>query len=156
MTTIAAHPPTTFAQAFERAIHGARDRAAQRAAGIVMRTDIMPPIDESPARVVFRADEHPAFAAPAIPLGRLAALLAVDAERDRQDEAYPLDEGGFDAGVRLAVLTEEVGEVARVQCGMAWGAIGGSHARGRLREELVQVAAVAVRWIESLDVEAER
>ena len=60
MTTIAAHPPTTLAQAFERAIHGASDRAAQRAAGIVMRTDIMPPIEHSPARVVFRADEHPA------------------------------------------------------------------------------------------------
>lgn len=156
MTTLTTNPPVTLAQAFERAIHGATDRATRRAVGIVTRTDRMPPIDASPARVVFRADERPTDAAPAIPLRRLAALLAVDAERDRQDDAYPLDEGGFDPSVRLAVLTEEIGEVARVECGTAWGAIGGTHARERLREELVQVAAVAVRWIETLDAEAER
>lgn len=47
---------------------------------------------------------------------------------------------------KLPVLVEEVGEVARCLCDMAkdpeW--------REKLREELVQVAAVAVAWVEAL------
>lgn len=42
-------------------------------------------------------------------------------------------------GERLAVLAEEVGEVARAMQG-----------DGDLEEELIQVAAVAVAWVEGL------
>jgi hypothetical protein len=78
------------------------------------------------------------------------ALRAVTSERCRQVQlrtegripwscADPL----VSPGERLAVLVEEVGEVARaLNDGVG------------LRDELVQVAAVAVAWIEGLDAEA--
>jgi hypothetical protein len=80
-------------------------------------------------------------------------LRAVTAERLRQVQLKT--EGRFEHtcadpeatdGYRLTVLVEEVGEVAR--------AVLESDGRG-LREELVQVAAVAVAWIEGLDAEGE-
>lgn len=48
---------------------------------------------------------------------------------------------------RLAVLVEEVGEVARAVLGES-GAVSDG---GDLRRELVQVAAVATAWLEALD-----
>lgn len=45
--------------------------------------------------------------------------------------------------VRLGMLVEEVGEVAR--------AVQGGHDAGDLRTELTQVAAIAVAWLEGLD-----
>jgi hypothetical protein len=53
---------------------------------------------------------------------------------------------------RLAVLTEEVGEVAREL--NDWpdaspGSTAGAEATARLRAELVQVAAVCLAWLES-------
>lgn len=71
-------------------------------------------------------------------------LLHVSEERDRQDAKW----GGIpgierrDDHTYAAVLTEEVGEVCR-----AWL----ERDTTGLREELVQVAAVAVAWIEELD-----
>jgi NTP pyrophosphatase (non-canonical NTP hydrolase) len=50
--------------------------------------------------------------------------------------------------VRLRVLVEEVGEVAE-----AMGRPEDGNGTRDLRTELVQVAAVAVAWIEALDVE---
>lgn len=47
----------------------------------------------------------------------------------------------------LAILTEEVGEVAQAALHDVFG---GSHA-GTLRHELMQVAAVAVGWLECID-----
>ena len=63
--------------------------------------------------------------------------------------------GAMTDAEKLAVLTEEVGEVARevlTQDGrrLARDSIG---TRAALREELVQVAAVAVAWVEALDAE---
>lgn len=52
----------------------------------------------------------------------------------------------------LPVLTEEVGEVARVLCENELGNL--TDARVRLREELVQVAAMACAWIDAIDAEA--
>lgn len=70
----------------------------------------------------------------------------VAAERARQDELH----GGFgvegsilpgaDVGMKLAVLMEEVGEVAH--------AINERHGWVDLEAELLQVAAVAVAWVE--------
>jgi hypothetical protein len=49
-----------------------------------------------------------------------------------------------------AILSEEVGESAQEVLTLEWGEeAGGGH--GNLREELVQVAAVAVAWIEAID-----
>ena len=51
----------------------------------------------------------------------------------------------------LAVLGEEFGEVSRAVCEQIAGNI---ENRAHLRTELVQVAAVAVAWVERLDLEA--
>ncbi len=52
----------------------------------------------------------------------------------------------------LPVLVEEIGEVARVLCEMRHQANGkpGLVDRNNLREELVQVAAMATAWIRAL------
>lgn len=65
---------------------------------------------------------------------------------------------------RLRVLTEEVGEVARVLndrehkrsegASPFWLAEVDRTARAHLRSELIQVAAMAVSWIAALDGEA--
>lgn len=72
-----------------------------------------------------------------------SVLSAVRGERVRQDakwgeQSYKSDE------IWLATLTEEVGEVAREL-------LDNHDDADHLREELVQVAAVAVAWIEATD-----
>lgn len=76
-----------------------------------------------------------------------AVLKEVAAERERQhalwDGKHRWGEGDCSAdlpfGVKLAVLFEEVGEVARAVL---------DKSEGGLRTELIQVAAVAVAWAE--------
>ncbi len=63
-------------------------------------------------------------------------FMAISTERERQDRLHPDD---YPDGVFLAVLVEEVGEVAR-----AWL----EYEPKQLRTELVQVAAVCVRMLE--------
>jgi hypothetical protein len=75
----------------------------------------------------------------------------IDAERDRQLERWA-DVHRWGAGdcssrtvadpVKVMVLTEECGEVARAVL---------DHDDAGLRAELVQVAAVAVAWLEAHD-----
>ena len=75
-------------------------------------------------------------------------LIDVAAERLRQEGLKA--SGKFPAtcadpipdGAKLAILMEEVGEVAR--------AINDRQSRDELRAELVQVAAVAVAWLEAM------
>lgn len=75
---------------------------------------------------------------------RQRILWLIDAERNRQDAKW----GGIpgvdrrDDHTYAAVLTEEVGECCR-----AWL----ERDPASLRDELVQVAAVAVAWIEELE-----
>jgi len=64
----------------------------------------------------------------------LGALDEVWVERERQDALHPYD---VSDEVMLAVLVEEVGEVAKA---ITEGA--------GLRDEVVQVAAVAIKWLE--------
>lgn len=82
-----------------------------------------------------------------LPLPTAAVLFAVAAERERQNLKWGRTPGVWpdDAGVKLAVLTEEVGEVARGLLERA--------ALSDLKGELVQVAAVAVAWAEAIDTE---
>lgn len=69
-------------------------------------------------------------------------LFEVARERKRQEVLRDAGTiGSVDTdGQRLAVLVEEVGEVARAM----------NDGKG-LREELIQVAAVAVAWLEAID-----
>ncbi len=65
-------------------------------------------------------------------------------ERDYQDKKFNRAPHYWPAESeeKLAVLTEEVGEVAR--------AINDEQRKARLKRELVQVAATAVAWLEVL------
>jgi hypothetical protein len=80
-------------------------------------------------------------------IGRDQIYEAIDAERFRQ-ETLKL-EGKFKytcayklvPECKLAILAEEFGEVARAVC---------ENDNANLCEELVQVAAVCVAWLESL------
>ena len=85
-----------------------------------------------------------------IDTSRLRTLLDVSRERDYQDRLHPMPDG-FPASLRMAILAEEVGEVAAEVISMHLPKpYPADHAK-LLRAELVQVAAVAVRWIEALD-----
>lgn len=79
------------------------------------------------------------------------AYALIGAERDRQEEkwAHTHDWGQGSCSspdvaptVKAAVLTEECGEVARAVL---------DRKPDDLRDELVQVAAVAVGWLEGLE-----
>jgi hypothetical protein len=90
---------------------------------------------------------------------RTRAWLDVLNERGRQEDkcAEKRDEGldwhtpasgRLDGEKCLAILVEEVGEVARELCDAR---ADGREPGTNLRVELVQVAAVALAWIEGLD-----
>lgn len=78
-------------------------------------------------------------------------LSEVYKERVRQEDlkasgrfAYTCADTECTDGQALAILVEEVGEVARAMC----------EGKG-LRDELIQVAAVAVAWVARLDNKVE-
>lgn len=82
-------------------------------------------------------------------------ILDVLEERDRQEEMREAGrfkqtcaDPAMDPYVAVAVLGEEFGEVARAVLSAEGNANDGG---GDLRSELVQVAAVAVAWIEGID-----
>lgn len=64
-------------------------------------------------------------------------FMAISTERQRQDRLHPDDD--YPDSVFLAVLVEEVGEVARAML---------EGEPKQLRDELVQVAAVCIRRLE--------
>lgn len=75
---------------------------------------------------------------------RLNIYLEIEHERARQNAKFPNDWPTWrdTDGIKLAVLTKEIGEVAK--------AILEKDNRG-LYMELVQVAAVAVKWLEAIE-----
>ena len=83
-------------------------------------------------------------------MNRLDIYRLIDAERERQYTKWlkphawghgDCSSPNVDQAVKVAVLTEEVGEVARAVLDIQ---------PDQLRAELVQVAAVAVAFLESL------
>jgi NTP pyrophosphatase (non-canonical NTP hydrolase) len=87
----------------------------------------------------------------------LEILLQVRDERRRQDEKFGwfenpdslLPNGSEEK--RLAVLAEEFGEVARAVLERGFAESKDDHERweANLEEELIQVAAVAIAWLEA-------
>jgi len=75
------------------------------------------------------------------------AVDDVLAERRRQDSKWG-EQNHLDL-TWLAILTEEVGETAQEILTNQFGAVGNGH--GDLREEVVQVVAVALAWLEAID-----
>lgn len=71
-------------------------------------------------------------------------------ERNRQDRKWG-DQSGHRDEHWLAILTEEVGEVAKAMLG-ADGNGDISEADDEVTKELVQVAAVAIAWLEARKV----
>lgn len=57
----------------------------------------------------------------------------------------------FDEPDWLAVVVEEVGEVAKVLCDHRHGLLDDEQRTADLRTELVQVAAMVCAWIDSID-----
>lgn len=89
------------------------------------------------------------------------ALSDVEVERFAQERMkadgkfeHTCDDAAMTDPERLAVLVEEVGEVAKEvlgNCDEKQNSEGNwDEVRGRMRHELCQVAAVAVAWMESI------
>lgn len=84
------------------------------------------------------------------------ALRAINEERRRQDELkakgvfrFTCADDGLEPTEKLAVLMEEVGEVANAVLQLEGLNTRGDRAR-EVRKELIQAAAVCVAWIESI------
>lgn len=88
---------------------------------------------------------------------RKTIFLHISDERERQEAKFTGWSVASDAlndNERLAILTEEVGEVARELCerlGKCRSPMQIEASEAMLRRELVQTAAVCVAWIEALD-----
>jgi NTP pyrophosphatase (non-canonical NTP hydrolase) len=80
--------------------------------------------------------------------------IRAHAKHDAKDGS--MERKTWDNPIWLPVLTEEVGEVARVLCENELGDLGDGVTKARLREELVQVAAMACAWIDAIDLEVPR
>lgn len=75
-------------------------------------------------------------------MSRRDLVYEIVEERLRQDEKW--GEQNHNDYTWLAVLTEEVGEVAQAALHDEFG----GKAAGTLKKELIQVAAVALSWLE--------
>lgn len=85
------------------------------------------------------------------------AIHRIVHERHRQDElkragrfTYTLADDGMTDAERLACLCEELGEIARLVLVRESLVTDGDAADAVLRDELSQVAALAVAWMERL------
>ena len=93
------------------------------------------------------------------PVSRAKILTEVDGERTRQEllkvqgkfHATCATPYGLTEIERLAILAEEFGEVAKEVSDSLNN--GGKFDLKALREELIQVAAVCVAWVEGIDAE---
>jgi len=74
----------------------------------------------------------------------------IRAHRKHEKRDGSMERKPFDHPIWLAVLTEEVGEVARVLCDNELSTLG-EDVRNALRDELVQVGAMTAAWIDALD-----
>lgn len=82
-----------------------------------------------------------------IPSDMAMVMVDIAAERELQNAKHGESNKDNTDEIWLAVMTEEVGEVAQA---LLHNRFGGTHA-GTLRDELIQVAAVAVQWLERID-----
>ena len=75
----------------------------------------------------------------------LRVPLEIVSERAKQDAKW--GEQNHEDGYWLGILMEEVGEVSKEYIEAPYNDSGDSE----LRQELIQVAAVAVAWVEAID-----
>ena len=77
--------------------------------------------------------------------------IRAHAKHDQRDGS--MERKAWNNAIWLPVVTEEVGEVARVLCDNELGLLDQAEVRAKLREELVQVGAMVAAWIEAIDGE---
>lgn len=86
-------------------------------------------------------------------MNRQEIYALINAERERQNAKWIRPDGWLDPdSIKLTVLVEEVGEVAQDVLHTLHDPPG--YTSPALRAELVQVAAVAVAWLEMMEVAA--
>ena len=78
----------------------------------------------------------------------------MQSERSRQDAKWGIQRHKH--GTWQLILSEEVGEVAQAALAEMFDKNRTEKQRGELRSELIQVAAVAVAWIEHIDENARK
>lgn len=83
----------------------------------------------------------------------IEVLDAIIAERQRQDEKW--GEQNHVEPLWATILGEEFGEVCRASLAIEAVGLNDSALVEHLRSELIQVAAVAVAWVECLERNAE-
>jgi len=90
--------------------------------------------------------------------GRIRIFEAINRERARQETLkaagkfkYTCADSNMLSSEKYLVLAEEVGEVARAVLNLQNFAFDYSADLGKVREELIQVAAVSVAWLEFID-----
>jgi NTP pyrophosphatase (non-canonical NTP hydrolase) len=84
----------------------------------------------------------------------LAAQITYERQRAHRKHAPnggSSEERPFDDPHWLSVLVEEVGEVARVLCDHRLNVLNDDRMAMDLRDELLQVAAMATAWIDAID-----
>lgn len=91
------------------------------------------------------ASNAPQTDSPTSPTPQFGVLFDVLQERARQNESWGLQRHSPE--LWLAIVTEEVGETAQSVLHDRFG----GKAKGTLRKELVQLAAVAIAWLEAID-----
>ena len=74
-------------------------------------------------------------------------ILEVKDERERQNNKW--GEQNHDSYTWLAILVEEIGELAQAALHNSFG----GEAKGTLRTELLHTAAVAIQWLEDIECE---
>lgn len=91
-------------------------------------------------------------------LERIRIFEAINRERARQETLkaagkfkYTCVDSNMLSSEKYLVLAEEVGEVARAVLNLQKFASDYSADLGKVREELIQVAAVSVAWLEFID-----
>jgi len=81
---------------------------------------------------------------------RIDVWKAVVRERQAQDQRF--GKQNYDAAHWLPILAEEFGEVSKEVCDCTFPSseAAEANAQGKLQNELIQVAAVAIAWAESI------
>ena len=75
----------------------------------------------------------------------VSAYIDVLEEREKQDQKW--GEQNHNDYIWLAILSEELGEVSQA---ILQTDFGGKHS-GKTKEELIQLAAVAIAWLECIE-----
>lgn len=94
-----------------------------------------------------------------LPMHGWSPYSAIHIERIRANAKHVDKPGGsmecksFDSPDWLPVLVEEIGEVAKEICDYRHGLYTFEEYKSRIREELIQVAAMTTAWIDAIDLD---